>query len=263
MAAPAKFRLIAKDVFSTIGLHVPKEGVLMGSHGTGIRVAIPFNVNGAEEVGGDLPIRPVSIPASQFGHERRETANIRLVVRFQGIGEGRIEHAVELRVHAREQFPSGQHRCFRGNGTTSRGPGQGIGAPEASNGVCRVFLPREVGVGAKAAHAQVEDRGKMAIELIISKVEFRVLFGVQVGTVGGDIAQFIMITAPVPAPIREFRADIGQVEFPEPSTSDVNVLEKFWRAVVRALKINCIKLIEVTGGVIQWYKRQSGLVPGF
>jgi hypothetical protein len=32
----------------------------------------------------------------------------------------------------------------------------------------------------------------MAIELIISNVEFRVLCGVHMGTVGGDIAQVIM-----------------------------------------------------------------------
>jgi hypothetical protein len=104
----------------------------------------------------------------------------------------------------------------------------------------------------------------MAIELIISKVEFRVLCGVQIGTVGGDIAQVIMCAAPSPAPTGLLRTDIGQVEFPEPSTSDINVLEKLGWGVVRVLKINGIKLsVTIMASIIQWYKRQSGLVPGF
>jgi hypothetical protein len=68
---------------------------------------------------------------------------------------------------------------------------------------------------------------------------------------------------PGPSFTGEFRADIGQVEFPEPSTSDIYGLEKLGRGVVGVLKINGIKLImAIMMGVIQWYKRQSGLVPG-
>jgi hypothetical protein len=47
MAAPAKFRFISNDELSPIGVDVSKEGVLMSSHGTGIGVAIPLDVNGA------------------------------------------------------------------------------------------------------------------------------------------------------------------------------------------------------------------------